>query len=260
MLPGQNGVFDPNVSQSGQDGTSIGPYVLNLLAYRDDTAPQVVAVTPSAGTTLDAPPQTLTVQFDEAVNLQQLAFTAYDQTATAALAPVQIDGPGGTVFYPRLVAFDAATNQATFQMLDALPNGAYQLRLSGPLGLADYAGNPLTGNDASGDYVVPLTVAGPVRGTGTEPLAFDDQEPNDTLDQPQILGVLFPHELQAGVTISRDFSTTPDTAPADSADFYQFTVTQAQSYSMLVNGQFPGQPVLNPVRCRRPADPGGPCG
>ena len=46
--------------------------------------------------------------------------------------------------------------QATFQMLDGLPNGSYALHLSGPGGLTDLGGNPLVGNDPSGDYVIPF--------------------------------------------------------------------------------------------------------
>ncbi len=46
-----------------------------------------------------------------------------------------------------LESYDPATDTATFVLLDALPDGDYQLHLSGADGLADLGGNPLVGND-----------------------------------------------------------------------------------------------------------------
>jgi hypothetical protein len=119
----------------------------------------------------------------------------------------------GTQYFPRLQSYDPATGQATLLMLDRLAPGQYALHLSGPLGLADFAGNPLVGNDASGDYVTHFTVA----GTGVGP---------HTDRGPQELGVLFPHELQGpGFAIS-----------SDTADAYHFQVLQSQTYFFVLGG------------------------
>ena len=64
----------------------------------------------------------------------------------------------GTRYYPRLQSWDDVSHTAKFLMLDGLANGPYQLHLSGPLGLADLAGNPVVGNEDSGDYVVAFTL------------------------------------------------------------------------------------------------------
>jgi hypothetical protein len=213
LLPGTGGIFDPNVSHSGTGGRTTGDYVLNLRVWSDGAASQVVAVTPKPGDTLSAPPTSLTVQFDNPVNLQQLAFAAYQRTQQGAMSAVYVQGADGTQYYPRLQSYDLATGQATLLMLDRLPPGQYALHLSGPLGLADFAGNPLVGNDPGGDYVTHFTVAG--TGVG----AHTDQGPQD-------LGVLFPHELQ-----SPGFAITSDTAGA-----YRFQVLQPQIYLFVLGG------------------------
>jgi hypothetical protein len=235
-LPGQNGIFDPNRSHSGMNGFTTGDYVLNLTVQSDNEPPRIVAVTPADGTTLDAPPTQLTVQFSESMNLQALAFHAFQQTSQDTVSPVFVEGADGIKYYPRLESYDDATHQAQFLMLDRLPQGNYQLHLSGPLGLGDLAGNPLVGNDPSGDYVVTSLVKGSVQGTSGNPLLRVDQEPNDSLFGPQVLGVLFPHELQTGVTVTRDFTADPATALADRADYYQFQVLQNKTYAFVLNG------------------------
>jgi hypothetical protein len=225
-----NGVFDPHASLTGQNGGPTGDYVLNLQVQPGpDSPPQVVAVTPTEGATVDTAPTSLTVQFSGAVDLLQLAQTPANGVVNT-LAAVYVQGSGGTKYYPRLVSFDAATNQATFLMLNGLANDTYEFHLSGALGLTDFAGNPLVGNDPSGDYVVHFTVNGPARGTGTNPLLWSDTEPNDDLAHPQDLGVLFGLELQSGVTLERDFTQNVTSAPADTADYYQFQVLEMKSY------------------------------
>ena len=104
-------------------------------------------------------------------------------------------------------------------LLDALPTGDYTLHLSGPLGLADLAGNPLVGNDPSGDYAVSFSVQGPPRGTPGNPTAWLTQEPNDTPQQPQVLGTLLPMELVNGVTVTRDYQQNPSPGVADTGDY-----------------------------------------
>jgi hypothetical protein len=240
--PGTQGVFDPSVTDSGTNGFTVGPYVLNLLVQADSVPPQVTATTPADGAALAAPPTQLTVRFSEPVNLQQLTYETYQQSTQTELAAVYVQAADGTQYHPRLVSYDANTNEATFLMLDGLANGPYELHLSGagPLGVADLAGNPLVGNDPSGDYVVHFTVTGPARGTNGNPLLWTGQGPNDTLAQAQVLGVLFPHELQAGVVIQRLKSPS-----ADTADYYQFQVLQQREYIFALNGYKPpsGPPV-----------------
>ncbi|HLJ95345.1 MAG TPA: Ig-like domain-containing protein, partial [Gemmataceae bacterium] len=236
--PGTNGVFDPTISHSGQAGFTTGPYLLNLHVHSDNTPPQVITTTPQEGDALTAPPTDLLVQFSEPINLQQAAYFESQQTGQNNLDAVYLQGSDGTKYYPRLISYDGSTQQAHFQLLDGLPNGTYQLHLSnsGPYGLTDLAGNPLAGNDPSGDYVVHFSVQGPTRGSNGNPLQWYDQEPNDSVNQPQDLGVLFPHELQSGVTITRDPSLDPGTTYADSADYYRFQVLQSRDYIVSLSG------------------------
>jgi hypothetical protein len=242
--PGMNnGIFDPTQTHSATPSSAPpGVYVLNLAAQSDNQAPTVLAVTPSNNSTLTGPPTQITVQFSKGVNLRELAFLAYQQ-ASANLSSVYVHGPDGTAYYPRFISYDATTNTATFLMLDALPPsaGVYQLHLSGALGLTDFAGNPLVGNDPSGDYVVTFSVNGPARGSNGNPLQWLDQEPNDDPAHPQVIGVLFPHELagQSQVTITRDFSQNPSAAPADTADYYEIQVLQNCQYQFVLNGSTP---------------------
>jgi methionine-rich copper-binding protein CopC len=229
QLPGY-GIFDPNVSHSGQTGWTTGPYVLNLLVSPFPQPPHVVATTPAEGAVLTAPPSQLTVQFDEPVNLQPLAFKAFQQNNQQTLSAVFVQGADGTRYFPRLQSYDPTTNQATFLMLDGLANGTYALHLSGANGLADFGGNPLVGNDPSGDFVTHFTVDGPVRGQPGNPLSWFDNASHTTFSQPQDLGVLFPHELQAGVTITHAFTQDPGKAAKGQAAFYRIQVLQTQTY------------------------------
>ena len=102
---------------------------------------------------------------------------------------------------------------------EPLPIGANTLHLSTALGLTDLAGNPLEGNDTGGDYLVPISVEDIARGSSDDPLRWVSAEPNEA-DAPQVLGVLFPKELTAGVHIVRD--TAPDATETE--DAYTFAV------------------------------------
>jgi hypothetical protein len=215
ILPGVDGVFDPNVSRSGSSGFSRGPYLLNVLAQADDAPPTVVSV--SSDTSGSAAPTQFVVRFSEAVNLQQLAFTAFEQSGDTTLEPVYVETATGGRVYPRLLRFDSATHEATFLMLDRLPSGTSTLHLSGSLGLADFAGNPLVGDDATGDFSAAITVD-------------QGNSANDEGNRPQEIGVLFPHELRAGVVISRDAADQ-----ADSAD-YRIQLLQDQTYFFFLTG------------------------
>jgi hypothetical protein len=218
--------YDPRTTLSAQGGFTAGPYVLNLRLDPATAAPHVVATSFTDGATLSRLPTTFTVQFDEPMNLQQLAYQAYLDTSTGRLTAVTIQGGDGSVYYPRLMSFDPTTNSATFLLIEALPNGAYTLDLSGPGGLTDLGGNLLVGNDPSGAYLVHFTVNAPPRGTPGNPTTWLDQEPNDDLQHPQQIGTLFPMELENTVTISRPVEQNT----TDSADYFEINVLQTQDY------------------------------
>jgi hypothetical protein len=135
-----------------------------------------------------------------------------------------------------LQSFDNATGTATFLMLDALPNGSYALHLSGPLGLADFAGNTLAANDPSGDYVIPFSINGPARGSGGNPLVYTYQDGGlNNGVHVQDLGILFPLELQAKMTVLR-MPALVGTSRLETMDAYSFQVLQDQDYVFILNG------------------------
>ncbi len=220
--PGTNGIFDPNVSHSGAAGFSTGPYVLNFMIQPDNEPPTVVSTSIADSETLTSPPTSLEVRFSEPMNVRQLFALAFNQNTQATVAAVSLQDSNGAKYFPRLESYDVATNTARFLMLDGLANGVYTLHLSGANGLTDLAGHPLTGNDPSGDYVVLFEVDGAPRGLNGDPLHWLAQEPNDSLTEPQHLGVLFPHELQTGVIVTRDVAV----GASDSADYFEFQVLQ----------------------------------
>jgi hypothetical protein len=245
LQPGAK-IFDPTVSHSGNGGTTTGDYVLNLLVQSDNIAPWVMASTPTSGAVLTAPPTQLTVQFSKPVALEQLAYEAYLQTlqqqgqstpvVTNPLSGLYVLGADGKPYYPQLVSYDQTTNQATFLLLDRLPAGVNAFHL--PSSLTDLAGNPLMGNDPSGDYVIRFTIQGKSGGQVGDPRLLSYQAPNSA-DSPQDLGVLFPHELSAGkgtsagIRVVHNFRTDPATA-LDHADYYRFQVLQKRDYFITV--------------------------
>jgi hypothetical protein len=259
LFPGSDGIFDPNVTHTGAFGFRMGGYVLNLQVRPDTAPPEVATVSVADGTTLAAPPTHLVVQFTEEVNLPQLLYLSFLQTFQSQIEAVFVRGEDGSTYYPRLESYDAATNEARFLLLERLPNGNYEWHLSGTLGLADLAGNLLVANDSTGAYVVRFTVDGPVRGTNGNPLLETTREPNDDLAQPQVLGVLFPAEMavlypgesEEDFTVARDFTADPSSAPADSADFYQFEVLQSRQYLFNLTG--PDLPAETTVTLTDPA-------
>lgn len=247
LNPGDGGIFDPNAAHSGSVGTTTGAYVLNVRVQADNLAPRVTATTPAAAATLAAPPTTITVTFDEPVNLQQLGYAEFQQTPNSVAVPaVFVRGSDGIDYVPRFISYDTTTNQATFLMLEPLPNGAAELHLSPGLGLSDLAGNALAGNDPSGDFVVRFSLNAPPRGSAGDPLVYLGQEPNDSLEQPQAVGALFPLELQNGVTFRRDFTADPGSAPADTEDFFQFEVLQSRPYIFTMPSEFGLPPGTRP--------------
>ena len=230
------GLYNPEVSHSASGGFGSGPYVLNFEVTAIPTPPEVLATTPSEGDVLTTVPTELSVQFSEPVNLQQAAYQAYLKTTQSAVGSVYILAGDGTKYFPRFASIDRDSNTANFLMLDALPNGTYELHLSGSNGLTDLGGNPLTGNDPSGDYVVHFQVNAPARGTGSDPLIWTAIEPAEGDVGAQDLGVLFPHEFQSGVNIVRDPAIDPAAALGDTQDAFQFEVLQAQFYTFSVQG------------------------
>ena len=231
---GAFGVFDPSVSHSGEAGYSTGRYVLSLGLRQDMAAPEVLEVSPAADEVLAGPPTHLVVRFSEFMNLFDLAAVTYTQTSQSTVSAVWVEAADGTRYFPRLESYNAATDEATFLMLDGLIAGSYTLHLAGSLGLTDIAGNPLTGSDPhdpTGDYVSTFQVAGPERSFDAQGrLTFASQESNDAAAQAQNLGVLFPHEIQTGVLVQRDYTADPSNAPADQIDYYRFEVIQGQTY------------------------------
>jgi hypothetical protein len=241
--PGDNGIYDLNAgtSYSGPPFLTTGAYVLNVLVQPSSGLPHVVATTPAEGTTLDGPPTQLQVWFDEPVQLQELAYRASGAALLTpgaspdALDAVFVRSANGTLYYPRLQSYDPATGVADFTLDDALPVGAYEFHLSGAQGLTDFAGDPLVGNDPSGDYVVHFAVGGGPRGTDGNPLLWTDQEPNG-LDQPQEIGALFPRELVTGVVFQGSLGSTGASLVPDAEDDYVLGLLQGgQTYQFLLS-------------------------
>src|SRR5262249_566457 len=189
------------------------------------------------GAVLGGPPTGLNIEFSKPVNLLQLAMQAFLESQDGHLNAIYVQAADGSRFYPRFRDSVDGGRHGEFLMLDALPNGTYQLHLSGTLGLADLAGNPLAGNGPTGDYVVPFAVNGPVRGNGN-PLLRRSQEPNHDPAHPQDLEILFPNEVangSDGVVIARDYTANPRAASASSADYYLITVLQAVPLTFTLN-------------------------
>ena len=231
------GQLDPTVTHSAENGYTTGPYVLNLLVFAVPSRPVVVATSPAQGAILTQAPTQLTVQFNEAMNIQQQAFLNYEATNYCSIPSVYIQGADGTDYYPRLDSYDPQTNQATLLMLGRLAPGSYTLHLSGALGLADLGGTPLVGNTPSGDYEIQFTVTGtdPVQGSVSGEGGQIQAQPD--ADGFQDLGVLFPDELQKVVTL--DFTpaaASPSLSPLSTQPTYQFTLLIDQKYLITLAG------------------------
>lgn len=202
--------FVPTLGYFG--GPTTGPYVLNVKLDKATVPSQLVASSLVEGKVLPSPPTQLVLQFDGPMNLQQLAFDTYFTTLSTQV-PLYITTSTGPPIQPWFVSYDPTTNRATFQIVDAIPNGPAELHLSGGqtgfAPLTDLAGQPIPGNDPSGDYVIHFTVAGPQRGTPTDPTTWIGGV-SANRDFPQDLGMLFPVELATGVTVQRDRTPGPN--------------------------------------------------
>src|SRR5207253_5875507 len=134
---------------------------------------------------------------------------------------VYIVGPSGS-FYPRFASFTHYGATAKFRMYDPLPSGTYELHLSGPGGLTDFAGNPLVGNTPSGDFVITFTVNAPSRGSSQGPRTW-------IVHDQQNIGPLFPTELQNVVTLVQPASAT---ASASAPESFEVQLTQTKRYTL----------------------------
>ena len=238
---GPDGIFDPQFAHSGLNGYSVGEYVLDLLVYPDSDSPEVVghvfnvpgvgdvSLSGESSESLSAAPTHFSLQFSEPVNVQQLAYTAVNLMNSETARSVFFRDANGQKYFPRLESYDAETGIARFLMLDSLPNGEVELHVSGAEGLTDLAGHSVVGNDASGDHVLRFTVDGPTHGSSDDIHTWINQVANDSFNQAQDLGVLFPHELQAGVRFVRDAGAAAASV-GDSDDFFRFELLQNQNY------------------------------
>ena len=225
---GPDGVFDPRVAHSGGQGGSVGNYALDVQIAPDNAAPSVLAASISAGATLDTSPTQLSIQFSEPVNAQILAYLESQESDDQTARPVFVQAADGTRFFPRLQSYDVNSGVARFLMLDALANGSFELHVSSSEGLTDLAGLPIQANAPSGDFVIPFTVAGPVRGSAAGATTWLNGAANDSAETAQSLGVLFPHELQNGVTVSRN-ATTNALQSSDTADHFRLELLQSRT-------------------------------
>ncbi|HEV3117356.1 MAG TPA: Ig-like domain-containing protein, partial [Gemmataceae bacterium] len=225
LVPAPYSVFDPTVP-TPFGGTTTGDYVLNVSVVADNTPPKVASVSVNSGTPLvdgailAAPPTGFSIVYSEPVNLEQPAAQAFALNNDPRLNYVYIVGPSGT-FYPRFASFTDDGATAQFRMYDPLPSGTYELHLSGPGGLTDFAGNPLVGNTPSGDFVITFTVNAPSRGSSQGPRTW-------IVHNQQNIGPLFPTELQHVVTLVQPASAT---LSAPTTDAFQVQLTQNKRYT-----------------------------
>lgn len=230
-----DGLFDPLRSHSGRNGITTGPYVLGLRVFSTPTAPRLLESSPSAGTVLDRPPTHLSVRFSEPVNVRLLAFQASRQ-ASQSIPAVYVEGADSTRYFPRFESYDASTNTATFLMLDGLPDGSYVLHLSGQAGLAGLGSLPIDGDGPDGDAVVSFRVDGPERFLERDSSGgyiVNDRAGSE--DEPD-LGVLFPRELEAGITFVSEVPATTD-GLGDPADGFRFRVLRPATYDFTLDGE-----------------------
>jgi hypothetical protein len=222
--------YNPTVSHSGQGGTTTGDYVLNLAVVGDNVPPTVTTSSISEGATLPAAPTTFRIQFSKDMNLVQLGYQIAQVAGQSFDNALYFIGSDGSRYQAKLVDYNSTTHEASFLMLDGLSTGAAELHLVGNAGLMDFAGNPLTAIDPSGDFIVHFTIGGPIRGTGLNRQKWYDQEPNNTFNTAQVIGALYPNELSVGPYRVHFIRPVKATA-TDTADYYQFQVLEDGTYS-----------------------------
>lgn len=229
---GPEGVFDPTLTHSGLNGAFTGEYVLNVSLTEDNEIPAITGASIADGSTLTELPQSFTINFSEIVNLQQTAAEAFLYPTDEGDRAVFITNEDGSLVLPRFNSYEFATQTATFQVLDGLPNGAHELHLRAGSKLTDLAGNPLAANDASGDYVIHFTIDTAERGLDGNAQQRAAEVGHDSVEQAQDLGVFFPRELQSVVQLERDSAASgPD---GDTDDYFRFEIIQSQLYFIAV--------------------------
>src|SRR5262249_55721937 len=112
-LPGQGGVFDPLVSQSGFAASRAGPYVLRLQLVPDEAPPEVAAVTQLAEGAEPGLPTRIVVRFSEMIDPLKLLEHSTETTPLADRA-VWVHGADGKDYYPHLESVGPGGTQATF--------------------------------------------------------------------------------------------------------------------------------------------------
>ncbi len=229
------GIYDVSVAHSGSTGRSTGRYVLNLEVSALGTSPEVVSVSIADHATLPTAPSEFNVRFDEFMNLAEPAFAAFRAFSQSTLEGVYVSDALGRKYFPQLMGFDSSSFAASFQMAERFPAGNYEFHLSGNLGVKNLAGIPVAGNSSSGDYVVQFTVASGAAGTLGNPLVWTHDPQTDVTSAAQQLGVLFPKELQTGVSIVRGVGSVSNQI-GDTADEYRFQVLQSRAYQFRLSG------------------------
>lgn len=230
-----SGFFNPEMSHSGSAGSTVGAYVLNLRVIPIPDPPEVTSVSIGQNSALPDSPTQFSVQFSEFMNLTEQANSAFSSTSHNIIEGVYIENSLGVKYFPRLVSFDSSNFVAQFLILDRLAAGTYQLHLDGAHGVTNIVGAPLVGNTSDGDYVVDFNVAQTNPGTNGNPLVWTHDVATDATNSPQSLGVLFPAELQVGVSIQRN-AAIGAVRDVDRSDDYRFQVIQGQSYTFILNG------------------------
>ncbi len=219
-------VFDPNVSRSGVNGTTTGPYVLSFFIYEDSISPSVVAAPWTAGQVLPEAPTTFTLRFSEPVNLPSLTYAVDEFGEPLELQGIYFLQQNGTRIYPRLLSFDFEANTAQFMLLDRLANGKTELHVGGHLSrlseITDLAGNALTANHKSGDFVVPFEIAAPA------PRTENGSVVNEPYAPIQDLGTLFPREMSGSRSVA--FECRAGDVGTETHHDFQFSVIQDRVY------------------------------
>lgn len=234
QVPGStSGIFDPAQTHSGSIGSTTGKYVLNLRLVELPEPPEITSVSIANQSTLSAAPTEFTIQFNQYVNLSDLAAGSYAQTGQTTVAGVSIQDSQGRLYYPHLLSFDTTTFTARFQMADRLPSGSYQLHIAGSQGVSNIAGVPLA--DAPSN-TIRFAVSTSAAGTAGNSTVWTHDPETDTNPAVQPLGVLFPQEVVSGVEIVRTAGTGSN-RNNDQSDDYSYEVLKTGRYTLTLSGQ-----------------------
>ena len=186
--------IDPNSGSTSGDGTPGGDYVATFLV--DTAAPSVANVDPNDGFLSPAVVTLVTITFSEAMNASR-----FDPNT---ISIVDVSDPNNELVLDGVVAYDPNGLSATFDPNIDIGNGLYELRLqsSDPnTGIADVAGNLLTG----GDFISGFTV----QSSATLRLEMVDPGVNQVIGVTSIsnndLDGDFDNNLESGSVNSRTY-------------------------------------------------------